>query len=128
MKTALLALVFAATLGASTLAHAQRIVDSPTVAGWGFARCADVVAEANNPAMPAQIGQWTLGYYSGLLALDVEAAVPSFRGLDAWLRDRSDAVTPVSARIIAQCQASPELSVEVASHRVAAALAAEARQ
>ena len=127
MKAVVLAFAFAAALATSTSAQAQRIVDSPLVAGWGFARCTDVNTSLD-PAMPGQVGQWALGYYSGLLALDVEAAVPSFRGLDASLRGRSEVATAVSSRIIAQCQAAPELSVEVASQRVATALAAEARR
>jgi hypothetical protein len=128
LKAAAAALVFVVALAANTSAHAQRIVESPLVAGWGFARCTDVTAALSDPAMPGQVGQWALGYYSGLLALDVEAAVPSFRGLDAWLRGRSDVATEISARVIAQCRATPELSVEVASQRVAAALAAESRR
>ncbi len=100
------------------------------VAGWGFARCTDLDSVANDPETRTTIGQWALGYYSGLLALDIEGAAPSYHGLDAWLRSRagSDVAAPMADRIVAQCQAARELNVEVASQRVAIALAAEARQ
>ena len=128
MRAALTAIAFAALFVAP--ASAQRIVDAPQVAGWGHAGCGDLVPYANDATVQSQVAQWTLGYYSGLLALDVEGAVPAFNGLTAWLltngaNDR-DIAAPVSARLIAQCQADPSLSVEVAAQRVAMALAAEA--
>ena len=128
MRAALAAIAFAALLVAP--ASAQRVVDAPQVAGWGHAGCTDINANASDPATQSQVAQWTLGYYSGLLALDVEGAVPAFSGLTAWLVTRganeSDIAAPVGARVIAQCQADPSLSVEVAAQRVAMALAAEA--
>ena len=130
MRVALAALTLAAALTAQGVAHAQRVVESPTVAGWGFARCTTVVAAANDPVSRSQIGQWTLGYYSGLLALDVEGAAPAFQGLGNWLRRYSNGgnvAEPIADMVVAQCQATPDLSVEVASHRVAIAIAAEAR-
>lgn len=128
MKVALTALAFAAL--PATPAFAQRIVDAPQVAGWGHVGCADLAPYAGDAAIQSQVAQWTVGYYSGLLALDVEGAVPAFNGLTNWfvtngVGDR-DVTAPVGARVIAQCQADPSLSVEVAAQRVAMALAAEA--
>ena len=129
MTVALTALAFAALL--ATPAFAQRIVDSPQVAGWGHAGCSDLVPYANDAAVQSQVSQWTVGYYSGLLALDVEGAVPAFNGLTTWLiangANEADITAPIGARLIAQCQADPSLSVEVAAQRVAMALAAETR-
>ena len=128
MRAALAAIAFTALVVAS--ASAQRVVDAPQVAGWGHAGCTDLNPYAGDAAIQSQVAQWTLGYYSGLLALDVEGAVPAFNGLTAWLVTRganeADLATPVGARVIAQCQADPSLSVEVAAQRVAMALAAEA--
>ena len=127
MRAALAAIAFTALVVAS--ASAQRVVDAPQVAGWGHAGCTDLNPYASDAAIQAQVAQWTLGYYSGLLALDVEGAVPAFNGLTAWLvtngANESDIAAPVGARVIAQCQADPSLSVEVAAQRVAMALAAE---
>jgi hypothetical protein len=128
LRAAHTAIAFAALFVAP--ASAQRIVDAPQVAGWGHAGCSDLVPYASDATVQSQVAQWTLGYYSGLLALDVEGAVPAFNGLTAWLitngaNDR-DIAAPVGARLIAQCQADPSLSVEVAAQRVAMALAAEA--
>jgi hypothetical protein len=128
LRAALAAVALAALLVAP--ASAQRVVDAPQVAGWGHAGCSDLVPHANDANVQSQVAQWTLGYYSGLLALDVEGAVPAFNGLTAWLvtngANESDIAAPVGARLIAQCQADPSLSVEVAAQRVAMALAAEA--
>lgn len=111
-------------------ASAQRIVDAPQIAGWGYARCSDVVPHANDANIRMQVAQWALGYYSGLLALDVEGAAPAYNGLTAWLRTNGaggrDIAAPVGERLVAQCQADPALSVEVAAQRLAMALAAEA--
>lgn len=128
MRVAFAAIAFAALLAAP--ASAQRIVDAPQVAGWGHAGCSDLVPHANDAAVQSQVAQWTVGYYSGLLALDIEGAVPAFNGLTAWLRtngaNEADVTAPIGGRLIAQCQADPSLSVEVAAQRVAMALAAEA--
>ena len=111
-------------------ASAQRIVDSPQVAGWGYAHCSDLVPHASDASIRTQVAQWALGYYSGLLALDIEGAAPAFNGLTAWLIANGaggrDIALPVGERVVAQCQADPTLSVEVAAQRVAMALAAEA--
>ena len=128
MKNALAAIALAVLL--ATPASAQRIVDAPQIAGWGHASCRDLVPYANDASVSAGAAQWALGYYSGLLALDVEAAVPAFNGLTAWLRTTGaggrDVAAPIGARLMAQCQADTSLSVEVAAQRVAMALAAEA--
>ena len=128
MKVPLTAIAFAALL--VTPAFAQRVVDAPQVAGWGHAGCSDLIPHAGDAAIQSQVAQWTLGYYSGLLALDVEGAVPAFNGLSAWLitngANERDIAAPVGARLIAQCQADSSLRVEVAAQRVAMALAAEA--
>jgi hypothetical protein len=127
LRVALTAIACAALF--VTPAFAQRVVDAPQVAGWGHAGCSDLAPYASDMAIQSQVAQWALGYYSGLLALDVEAAVPDFNGLTAWLvtngANEADVAAPVGARLIAQCQADPSLSVEVAAQRVAMALAAE---
>jgi hypothetical protein len=132
LRAALAALTLTVSLAAHGPARAQRIVDAPLVAGWGFAHCTDVQNMAGDPTARSEIGQWALGYYSGLLALDVEGAVPQFTGLDAWLRrtgaNGANVAAPIAERIVAVCQSAPELSVEVASQRVALAVAAEARR
>jgi hypothetical protein len=129
LKAALTAIAFATLL--STPAYAQRIVDAPQVAGWGHAACRDLVPYANDATVQSQVAQWTVGYYSGLLALDIEGAVPAFSGLTNWLvtngANEGDVTAPIGARLVAQCQADPSLSVEVAAQRVAMALAAESR-
>lgn len=128
MRAALATIAFAALLVAP--ASAQRIVETPQVAGWGHAGCRDLAPYASDVAVQAQLAQWALGYYSGLLALDIEGAVPAFNGLTTWLQingaNGADVAAPIGARVIAQCQADPSLSVEVAAQRVAMALAAEA--
>lgn len=128
MRRILFAVALTATV--ATPASAQRIVDAPQVAGWGHASCRDLIPYASDTNVQSQAAQWTLGYFSGLLALDVEGAVPAFNGLTAWLRTTGagerDVAGPIGARLIAQCQADPSLSVEVAAQRVATALAAEA--
>jgi hypothetical protein len=128
LKVALTAIAFAALL--VTPAFAQRIVDAPQVAGWGHAGCSDLVPYANDASVQTQAAQWTVGYFSGLLALDVEGAVPAFSGLTTWLvtngANGADVTAPIGARLVAQCQTDPSLSVEVAAQRVAMALAAEA--
>lgn len=124
------AVLASAILGVAP-ASAQRIVNAPQVAGWGHAACTDLAASASDPAVESQAAQWTVGYFSGLLALDVEGAVPAFNGLTAWLVTNGaggrDVAAPIGARLIAQCRADPSLSVEVAAQRVAMALAADAR-
>lgn len=127
MRLALTFVAVAALLASP--ASAQRIVDAPQVAGWGHGGCGDLIPYANDAAVRSQAAQWALGYYSGLLALDIEGAVPAFNGLTVWLvahgANGGNVEVPVGARLIAQCQADPSLSVEVAAQRVAMALAAE---
>ena len=128
MRLALTSVLVAAVLVSQ--ASAQRIAEAPQVAGWGHGGCSDLIPYANDAVVQSQAAQWALGYYSGLLALDIEGAVPAFNGLSAWLvvhgANDGNVAVPVGARLMAQCQADPSLSVEVAAQRVATALAAEA--
>lgn len=130
MRTALAAIALAASFAACGPAQAQRIVEAPLISGWGYASCTDFLQRADDANARAEVAQWALGYYSGLLSLDVEGAVPAFRGLDRWLRangaNGGDVAAPVAARLIAQCRSEPNLKIEVASQRVAMALGAEA--
>jgi len=130
-KSALAALMLAVSLGAGSAA-AQRVVVGPQVVGWGYSNCAEYLrVRATDPGADLEVGQWVGGYFSGLLALDVEGAAPSYNGLAAWLQHQAragaDVVSPLAARLVAHCTVEPTLSIEVASQRVAMELAAEAR-
>jgi len=117
--------------GGGGQAMAQSIVTAPQVVGWGFTSCQTLLDNRRTDAtLDFEAGQWAAGYYRGLLALDVEAAVPDFRGLSAWLTrhgSNADVVTPIGARIVAYCRAQPTQTIEVTAQLVAKDLAAEGR-
>lgn len=117
--------------GGTRRTNMPRIASAPEVVGWGHARCDLLLSiRASDPSAVAQVGQWAAGYISGILALDVESAIPDYGGLTARLRAKSapqDSVSPIASRIVDRCRSEPSLSVEVASQRVALELAREGR-
>jgi hypothetical protein len=108
-------MVLAALAFATPIAAQEGWPEAPMVVGTGFNRCSEILAFPDGELRRALVGQWALGFYSGLASAGAEADSPAYRGLDAGL-NRLLATSPdirftVHDWIVARCEADPSAYV-----------------
>lgn len=100
--------------------------------GVGFDRCSVILNAPDDAVRQAQVSQWVLGFFSGMVAAGAERDHADYAGADAglqhFLNTSPDIRVDINNRVIAYCQTNPDAHVLNIADAVLRDLINEAKQ